>query len=306
MSPVVQTSSAPAAPVDQKDPIHCPLCDYDLRGLTEPRCPECGYTFVWRELLDPTLRLHPYLFEHHPERNARAFWRTFKSSRFPRRFWSGLFPTQRVDQRRLIVYWGIVAGCCLLPFVVAWGWDIYRVDAENRMRRTSAYWSFTPTQEHLDVFYPILPNWRVYSQALIWLRGLSLVAIWIVGWPWLTFAALMIYQKSMQRAQIRPLHVLRCVIYSGDALLLPALAIIARVAYETASVRRVGYAVWSDETQLVKAVLILSAAVFSYRLWIAYRTYLRFNHALAVAAASQTMVLLLIWKIGLDLDLIGW
>src|SRR5687768_18521450 len=32
---------------------HCPLCDYDLRGLAEPRCPECGYRFTWEELRDP-------------------------------------------------------------------------------------------------------------------------------------------------------------------------------------------------------------------------------------------------------------
>jgi membrane associated rhomboid family serine protease len=24
---------------------HCENCDYDLRGLPEPRCPECGYWF---------------------------------------------------------------------------------------------------------------------------------------------------------------------------------------------------------------------------------------------------------------------
>jgi len=24
---------------------HCPKCDYDLRGLTESRCPECGSAF---------------------------------------------------------------------------------------------------------------------------------------------------------------------------------------------------------------------------------------------------------------------
>lgn len=29
--------------------IHCPLCEYNLRGLSEPRCPECGYQFEWAE-----------------------------------------------------------------------------------------------------------------------------------------------------------------------------------------------------------------------------------------------------------------
>ena len=70
---------APTAttPVDWdtiSEEILCPLCDYNLRGLIQPRCPECGYRFEWQGLLDPKYRLHPYLFEHHPERNFRSFW----------------------------------------------------------------------------------------------------------------------------------------------------------------------------------------------------------------------------------------
>lgn len=30
--------------------IRCPNCDYDLRGLTEDRCPECGRRFSSREV----------------------------------------------------------------------------------------------------------------------------------------------------------------------------------------------------------------------------------------------------------------
>lgn len=35
--------SAPASPVEPARPgddVRCPLCEYDLRGLAEPRCPE--------------------------------------------------------------------------------------------------------------------------------------------------------------------------------------------------------------------------------------------------------------------------
>ena len=32
------------------DPTRCPRCGYDIRGLPEPRCPECGGVI---ELLDP-------------------------------------------------------------------------------------------------------------------------------------------------------------------------------------------------------------------------------------------------------------
>ena len=38
--------------------VNCPLCGYDLRGLVDPRCPECGYRFVWADLTDSTRRRH--------------------------------------------------------------------------------------------------------------------------------------------------------------------------------------------------------------------------------------------------------
>jgi len=31
----------------QDSGLRCPRCDYNLTGLTRPRCPECGATFTW-------------------------------------------------------------------------------------------------------------------------------------------------------------------------------------------------------------------------------------------------------------------
>ena len=44
----------------------CPECDYDLRGLTEPRCPECGKAFSSREVAEYADRRWP------PQRFFRA------------------------------------------------------------------------------------------------------------------------------------------------------------------------------------------------------------------------------------------
>jgi hypothetical protein len=38
----------------ESKPGHCRVCDYDLRGLPEPRCPECGTQFEPREAALPT------------------------------------------------------------------------------------------------------------------------------------------------------------------------------------------------------------------------------------------------------------
>src|SRR5258705_8474331 len=79
------------SPAAQEDAT-CPLCNYNLRGLTQPRCPECGFTFDWSEILDITRRKHPYLFEHHPERNLWSFFKTLFGGANPRRFWRALHP----------------------------------------------------------------------------------------------------------------------------------------------------------------------------------------------------------------------
>src|SRR5262245_18628420 len=86
----VTAASASIAPPDWAtiaETIRCPLCEYDLRGLANPRCPECGRDFVWIELLDPARRRHRYLFEHHPERNVWSFVRTLVGGLLPWRFW---------------------------------------------------------------------------------------------------------------------------------------------------------------------------------------------------------------------------
>ena len=95
-----------------KEEVHCPLCDYNLRGLIEPRCPECGFKFAWPDLLDPTKRRHPFIFEHHPERNLWSAWKTTTAMLRPRRFWSSLRPSQPSNAKRLFNYW-------LIPVVSA-------------------------------------------------------------------------------------------------------------------------------------------------------------------------------------------
>src|SRR5687768_3906637 len=94
-------AAPPAAENAAEQDVPCPMCDYNLRGLIEPRCPECGYTFLWIDLLDPRRRLHSYVFEHHPERNLWSFVRTIQGSFRPSAFWRTLQPTQPSRTQRL-------------------------------------------------------------------------------------------------------------------------------------------------------------------------------------------------------------
>src|SRR5205085_3308975 len=83
----------------------CPLCEYNLRGLTNPRCPECGYAFDWPDVLEADRRRHPYLFEHYPRRNLWSFFRTLRGSLLPSGFWEKLKATHAINPRRLFIYW---------------------------------------------------------------------------------------------------------------------------------------------------------------------------------------------------------
>src|SRR5438105_1129104 len=92
-NPLNRDTSTVESPTMQEE-VTCPLCEYNLRGLSEPRCPGCGYKFTWDEITDKTRRLHPYLFEHHPERNVWSFARTAFAALWPRGFWTTLHPAQ--------------------------------------------------------------------------------------------------------------------------------------------------------------------------------------------------------------------
>src|SRR5690349_22023804 len=117
---IAQPAMPPCAPdwsaIDET--IRCPLCRYDLRGLIEPRCPECGYRFDWPDLLDPARREHPFLFEQHPEHNARSFLRTTVAQWRPQRFWRSLLPSHLFRPRRIVLYWLIVNSFVLAAFAM--------------------------------------------------------------------------------------------------------------------------------------------------------------------------------------------
>ena len=317
--------TAAAADTSQADALLCPLCEYDLRGLTDPRCPECGYAFTWDEITDPARRLHPYAFEHHAERNAWSFRRTLLGGLRPGRFWRTLFPTQPSRPRRLVTYWLIASCFALLPMLAQYVRHAVAFQREAQAwRMRAATWppaqfnSYAPwvvanygsAQAFFDEQYPLWPSPRAalmtfrhssYDWATQW------AAVVLIAWPWLTFAALMIFQVSMRRVRIRPIHVLRCVLYTSDIAIwfgLIVLLVIAAEAYRLGLPPR-GWG-WGFGFTGLAAVGVVAAAMllFTVRLAFAYRLYLRFTHATAAALASQVIVGLIVFKLFLDWEFI--
>jgi hypothetical protein len=325
MTTAVAEQSEPAPPPTPdwsalRDDVRCPLCDYDLRGLAEPRCPECGYRFVWADLTDPQRRLHPYLFEHHPRHNVWSFVRTMAGALRPRRFWSSLKPSQRSRPRRLLVYWLIAALLLPLGYAGAFSVQAVRYAKEHELTRRMNLASYTQyyrqyganphtqnlttqmiyeaggPQGFVDKEWPPVGTWAYVVYVFRRFKEPRLsqhleLTITLLAWPWLTLATLMIFRASMKRAKVNAAHVLRCVVYTGDAV--PWLGLFAFFSLPPAIE-------WLDLGRYTAyRFAVVAAPLFAlftgWRLSAAYRHYLQFDRPVATAAAAQAIVLLVVW-----------
>ena len=339
LDPLTAGSAAPeqGRSASLTETLPCPLCEYDLRGLTDPRCPECGYSFAWSDLTDPTRRLHRYLFEHHPERNVWSFARTLLGGLRPWRFWRSLLPAQPSSVRRLLLYSCLTAS--LLTAVVVGHYAIWfaqfraKVESDRAMASkgnasipSSMEWitrHYGSMQQYLDQVYPLPPDPRFYQIA----RGEEgqwaayLAAVWL-AWPWLTFVTLLLFRFSMRRARIKPVHVLRCVLYSSDAILWFGLVVGGALALRA-------WWHWNGAPDLLELPAppiprtppfgyrrdIVTDTLFwfglalllftSYRLVSAFRHYLRFEHPVATVVCAQLIVLLVAGVVTLNLFVMG-
>ncbi len=324
------TASTPDAAPDwsqiDEAPV-CPLCDYNLRGLTQPRCPECGYTFTWDEILDPERRLHPYLFEHHPERNAWSFVRTLTGGLRLRRFWTSLHPMQPSRPRRLRTYALLVLVVYLLG-ATSWLFvhSAYRARdvrtmlqgarralqmrlAREKVEKPEDY-AKTIAQHGsekaiLDRMFPKLTRrqlaWEVLREH--WYRGDYLIPFILpLGWPPAVFAGLMIFQISMRRAKIKTIHVVRCVVYGFDTVAwlgiqIPLCAAIVLIVLQQWSTTALNTMAWNTGLMFLMMVMALSG----YRVCVAYRDYLRFDHPIATVLTAHIVAALIV-----AVPTIGW
>lgn len=317
MDPQTEGLASDGPPLwDELQEIHCPLCDYNLRGLSEPRCPECGYRFVWADLTDPARRLHPYIFEHHPERNIWSFWKTAFGGLLPSRFWKSLRPEQPSSGKRLFLYWAwsmaVVVFSCAIQYVhAAVGYQrmVVVVRATLQVNPTPPGWSYWKDQiiaQHgsfqaaLDAYHPLFPSPRFLAAVL---RDRSVGGVVIppvlvsLVWPWLTFMALMLFRWSMRKARIKPVHVLRCVLYSFDLGLWVG-GVISVATLSTFLVTKTASLNQYVRTGIVWFCLFMALLAIR-RLRIAYRVYLCFDHAFMTVLSSQVIVFLIVLLVAL-------
>jgi hypothetical protein len=294
-------------PVDSRearDALACPLCGYSLRGhaaagAASGRCPECGYHFEWAELLVARQHAHPYLFEQHPGRNTRSFLKTLIGGLRPRRFWSSLNAAHAVRPRRLMLYWAVAALVILLSGAGGWyavtAASLYR---ENKQSRD--YYQAFPAGGRGATWtanaFPLPPDRRFFLR--VWDQQYhrqldAQVSVACLAWPWLSLATLLIFRAALRRARIQPGHVMRCVVYSGDVFLWIG-AVAAILGWTGGFVRRDFAGGQGIAARQALGGLALLVAVFTYRLGVAYRRYLRLDHPWSTVILSQAVVMLFV------------
>lgn len=326
-------SADPSRPVDHTpqnisaaEDLFCPICAYNLRGVSDPRCPECGLTFTWEDMRDPRRRLHAYLFEHHPERNVWSFVRTLLGGLWPPRFWSRLNPLQRVDVPRLILYWKLNAAIllvCLLVFVTMMvvqynhANENARNDVISQMARMPWYRTqmndfykrnFNGSQDkYFETYFPIGIGSALYRQRgeLFWTLALTFQ---VLAWPWLSYLSLVSFRHSMKRVNKGRIHVLRCCIYSLDFLtFIAALVALANALWRILLIFDNGKILgfvrsWvpsplpSEEMAPILDGMMI-ALFAGWRLYVAGKRYMQFNNPLATVVASQMLAFLLILNV---------
>lgn len=291
-SPFPQPDAPSPAPdwATQREEILCPLGEYNLRGLTEPRCPECGYRFTWSELMDEARRRHPYLFEQPLRDPIGSFLGTVVGGLTPARFWKSIHPALPVRPRRLLLYWALV----LLPLLLTMG-VVTAGAITNLLARSSS----TPWRMPKGIPNPLPPrpvNWGLIDWAFV--QRLVKYQLWPMlvwcCWPLLLFLTLMIFRMSMRRARVRTAHVWRCVTYSCDGLLLlniPMLAFAVSDYFQPPS----GWRYTGLLDTWLGWGIVLWVLLTTWRLRQAYRHYLRFDHPLATILVSQLIVFLTIF-----------
>jgi hypothetical protein len=279
--------ATPAATPLSNEDLNCPLCGYSLRGLPEARCPECGYRCV---SFDEMRAIHPYLFEHHPEKNVRSFLHTTIATLRPWRFWRQLKPTHRPNLRRVLIYAIVTQFLGILSlalFIVAMH---TRLAISWCLAHNDLVAKYPPSYVQpatLKDFYALMtphiaeqwPGWALLPFAAI------------LGCPTVTFLALLIFEQTRRRARILRVQILRCVVYALDPspLILFCCIPLLFISHN---------GIWSSqpwtyvETSIACATLIFTCIFSPIRLVIAYRRYLAFPHALPTVAVTEIIALL--------------
>ncbi|HZZ44782.1 MAG TPA: hypothetical protein VFE58_17730 [Tepidisphaeraceae bacterium] len=299
------------------DELLCPLCSYNLRGLTTPRCPECGYSFTWSALAEARHH-HRYLFEHHPRHDAWSFFRTFAATLLPTRFWRSLTPFHQVRPGRLLTYWLLILHLTVMvplcPFLL-YAYQDHQDYLTARAARLNFMTSTFQNANMLKLQSSLLQQFgsaQAFANQTVPIPPLrnSFVVAWhksheslfffacYAAWPAMTVAAMSLYRRSTRQASIRNAQVARCAIYSEDAGAWLGLILLPITAYTAWTINAsMGSHQFARRFTQILAMApggfwFLIFLIGTYRLTRAYSQYLKMKRAWLAIPLAQLIILL--------------
>lgn len=124
-----------------------------------------------------------------------------------------------------------------------------------------------------------------------------------VLWPLFSYFGLSILRFSLNKKRLRPIHVARAIIYSADLSIWMALLLVIQLTLKMVLVRPIS--LFTEDNLPLVLFSLGFVTVFVYRLYQAYRNYLRFDHPLATVLSSQIIAMLISLIIILPVHLSG-
>jgi hypothetical protein len=262
--------------------------------------------------------VHPYLFEHHPERPVSSFIDTLLGGLRQRRFWTTLFPTQPSRPMRLILYWLICIGVGFLSSMIQLGvaGNWLQIDHQSERARLASMaakgWAPSPgmtLQQVQDLWYPLFPSpsfcmellgfhrraaWGYAANEWWWVTCFYQFML-LVAWPTVAVGVMMLLRATMRRAQVRRIHLARVAIYCGDLAALSGLISLPLVILFVMTAPTGGPL--SDWSSLLIWPPVIAWVIMTDRLALAIANYLRVRHAFGTALAVQVICALGVMKL---------
>ncbi len=134
----------PSLPVsDSADAVEpaCPSCGYLLLGLAIERCPECGRTFRWEEVVEISRARRDRVFEHACFHwPVSSFVRTLLASVRPSTFWRRVGDGRATKSWALWLYLAFVAGLAWLVTVGGFAVTGIALHWMERAGRSDRFW----------------------------------------------------------------------------------------------------------------------------------------------------------------------
>ncbi|NOT01425.1 MAG: hypothetical protein HOP29_12440 [Phycisphaerales bacterium] len=245
-------------------------------------CPECGTPFTWENALAAYHRGKTNLFEHHWRRRpVRSFVRSFRYALRPARLWREVSLHDQPPVGPLIAL-AVIATATAMGISIA-----VHVLSMVILYNVAVPYAFPGQSWAVNTVWGAV---RAAAGYPYWMREFATAVTWVVC----ILASLMLFRQSMRRYRVRNDHIIRAWAYVAPlqlivfACLWGAMGLAAGPAAIIFNIEiMMDTFNWLFVTPFIVQIVLVTRSMA-----LAYRHYLRMDHAWAVAISAQIIALL--------------